>query len=86
MNEAQRTSYQHHPQLWLAVFMTLGELALLYAAFMQGVPEVNQRIADVLVGAYTATWGEAMRYWYGTTYGSNNKTDLLAKADPIKPL
>lgn len=82
--ESAKKKFGHHPQLWLAVFMTIGEMALLWAAFMQSVPEANQRIADLLVGAYTATWGEAIRYWYGTTFGSNNKTEALTKAEPIK--
>lgn len=79
-----RKSFIHHPQLWLAVLLTVGEMALIYTVFFVGVPEANQRIADVLVGSYTAVWAEALRYWYGTTFGSNAKNEIIAKAEPVK--
>lgn len=56
----------------------------LYHAFMTEIPAENQRVVDILLGNIMGAWFAANSYWFGTTLGSNSKTELLAKAEPIK--
>ncbi len=74
----------HHPHFWICMVLTGGEFWLLYSIFYASIPESNQRIADIMLGTYTAVWAGSVGYWYQTTFGSNNKTDYLAKAEPVK--
>jgi hypothetical protein len=52
--------------------------------FYTQIPDANQRIADVTFGSYTTAWLNAVGYYYKTSFGSENKTELLAKAEPVK--
>lgn len=74
----------HRPHFVLCLLLTAGEFCLLSSLFYLGIPESNQRIADVMFGSYSTAWLTAIGYFYQTTFGSNNKTSLLAKAEPIK--
>jgi hypothetical protein len=74
----------HHPHFWLCMLLTLGEFSLLYSILFISIPESNQRIADMMFGSYTTAWLTSVGYWYQTTFGSNTKTALLAKAEPVK--
>lgn len=74
----------HRPHFVLCLLLTLGEFCLLSSLFYLGIPEANQRIADVMFGSYSTAWLTAVGYFYQTNFGSNNKTGLLAKAEPVK--
>jgi hypothetical protein len=74
----------HHAQFWLCIIMTLGEFWLLYTLFYVTIPESNQRIADTMFGSYGTAWLGSIWYFFKSSAGSDNKTDLLAKAEPIK--
>lgn len=74
----------HHPHFWLCILLTFGEFSLLYSILFVSIPEANQRIADMMFGSYTTAWLGSVGYWYQTTFGSNAKTNLLAKAEPVK--
>ena len=74
----------HHQHFWLCIILTAGEFWLLHSLFYSGIPEANQRIADIMFGSYSTAWLGSVGYFYQTTFGSNNKTELLAKAEPVK--
>lgn len=74
----------HPAHFWLCILLTVGEFWLLYTLFYTQIPEANQRIADITFGSYTTAWLNAVGYYYKTSFGSENKTDLLAKAAPVK--
>ena len=80
-----KSSKFHHAHFWLCLILTGGEFWLLYTLFYTMIPEANQRIADMMFGSYTTAWLTAVGYFYKTSFGSDNKTDLLAKAEPVKP-
>ena len=84
MSEAKAPSKFHHPHFWICLILTAGEFSILYMIFFSSIPEPNQRIADVMLGTYSTAWLGSVGYWYQTTFGSNNKTTMLAKAEPIK--
>lgn len=80
----KKPSKFHHPHFWICLILTAGEFCILYLVFFSSIPEANQRIADMMLGTYSTAWLGSIGYWYQTTFGSNNKTDLLSKAEPIK--
>lgn len=82
--ETRRESKFHHAHFWLCLILTGGEFWLLYSLFYATIPEANQRIADMMFGSYTTAWLGAIGYFYKTSFGSENKTSLLAKAEPVK--
>ena len=41
--------------------------------------------ADILIGALSAAFGSVVGYYYGSSSGSRDKTDLLAQAQPVEP-
>ena len=85
MNEdTKKESKFHHAHFWLCIILTLGEFWLLYTLFYTMIPEANQRIADMMFGSYSTAWLGAVGYFYKTSFGSENKTSLLAKAEPVK--
>jgi hypothetical protein len=84
MTNGASSGFRHHPHFWLCLLLTAGEFALLYAMFTGALPEKNKDIAQVLIGGYSAEWARSIAYWYNTTFGSNNKTEALMKAEPIK--
>lgn len=70
-------------QRWLVFFLTLGEFALLIAVFSNTIPEANRDIAYILIGGYTAKWGDAVAFWYNSTFGSQNKDQVIASLPPV---
>lgn len=85
MSEETKTASKfHHAHFWLCIILTLGEFWLLYTLFYTMIPEANQRIADMMFGSYSTAWLGAVGYFYKTSFGSENKTSLLAKAEPVK--
>lgn len=86
MSEEQpekKKGFKHHPHLWLCVLLTFGEFALIYIVFFVGVPAPNKEIAYMMTGGYSAEWARSISYWYNTTFGSNNKNEIIAQAQPV---
>jgi len=73
-------------QKWLVYFLTVGQMCLVYIVFFVHLPDANKEIAYLLVGSYTAKWGDSVAFWYNSTYGSQSKDHIIAKANPVDPL
>lgn len=84
VTESPKQGFKHHPHLWLCILLTLGEFAILFIMFFVGLPEKNKDIAQIMIGGYSAEWARSVAYWYNTTFGSNNKNDIIAQAEPVK--
>ena len=84
MGDETRSTGFHGQHFSLCLILTGGEFCLLYSLFFVGIPEANQRIADIMFGSYSTAWLGSVGYFFQTTFGSNNKTSLLAKAEPVK--
>ena len=39
--------------------------------------------ADILIGSLSAAFGAVVGYYYGSSSGSRDKTELLAQAQPV---
>lgn len=53
----------------------------MFNAFSYDLPVGNQRVLDVLMGNVMAVWFQSMAYWYGTSFGSSRKNEILAEKD-----
>lgn len=82
--KSMEKGFRHHAQFWLCLILTVGEFALLYCIFSVTVPPPNERIVDMMLGSYTTAWLGSLGYFYNTNFGSNNKTELIAKAHPVE--
>lgn len=81
--DMQKTTRSPMPAV-LSVIVVAGFLGLL-TGMMLGVLKVSDSQALLLMlGALGAAFGAVMQFWFGTTADSGKKTDLLAKAQPIK--
>lgn len=68
----------------LSCVVTVGFLGLL-TGMMLGVLKVSDSQALLLMlGALGAAFGAVMQFWFGSTHDSGRKTDMLAKAEPIR--
>lgn len=62
--------------------LTLGtEVWVLFKGYPETIPEI---IVGRVLGLMDAVAMMTLQYYYGTTVGSSQKTELLAKAEPIK--
>ncbi len=66
----------------LSVIVTLGFFGIL-VGLMSGTIEVKDSQALLLMlGSLSTAWGMVMAFWFGTTAGSKDKTEMLANSSP----
>jgi hypothetical protein len=56
----------------------------LAALFFAAVPEGNRDIVVYMIGQLSGFSAAAVAYWLGTTRDSQNKTSIIAQAQPVK--
>lgn len=69
---------------FLTASLISGFMAVLVSLFFWSVPEGNRETLVYMAGQLSGFTSAAIAYWYNTTHQSAVKTDLLAKAEPIK--
>lgn len=67
--------------LWLICTVLIAELCVLWLGIPHGVPEI---IVGRVLGMLDSVAMQVMNFWYGTSSGSAQKTELLAQAPAIK--
>lgn len=68
----------------LSISVTVGYFGIL-AGMMTNLLKVSDSQALLLMlGSLSTAWGMVMAFWFGTTRASEVKTELLAKAQPVK--
>lgn len=67
----------------LSIGVTIGYFGVLIAVGAKILPSDNSSFIQML-GSLGTGWGMVMAFWFGTTRDSGRKTELLAKADPVK--
>lgn len=68
----------------LAYFVSCGFFSLLYLLAFHSIPAESQRILDVMVGSLGTAWIGVITYYFGSSAGSDRKTELLASVQPAK--
>ncbi len=88
-DEADRASaraMQMQTRSWLpgalAVVVTLGFFGLLAITAYHTVPVGSEKILDVMTGSLGTAWIMIITYYFGSSAGSDRKTELLAQAPP----
>jgi hypothetical protein len=65
-------------------YIVLGAGGAMMAAVLFGYAKVDSALAGTLIGYAVAEMKAVLQYWFGSSNGSQQKTDLLAQADAIK--
>ncbi|PKN71214.1 MAG: hypothetical protein CVU54_01985 [Deltaproteobacteria bacterium HGW-Deltaproteobacteria-12] len=68
----------------ILAFSIVGAFIALVGATLLGYAKVESALAGTLVGYLSAKCEQILAYYFGSSKGSDKKTDLLAKATPIK--
>lgn len=62
----------------------LGFFVTLWALFFYPIPAENRDIIVYMCGQLAAAFGACLAFWVGTTRNSEDKTHLLAQAQPVR--
>lgn len=68
----------------ILAYSIVGAFIALVGATILGQAKVDSVLAGTLVGYLSAKCEQVLAYYFGSTRGSDKKTDLLAKAEAIK--
>lgn len=71
-------------QYVLAWVMVSGFFGLTGILLFHSIPLAQNNVVFMLFGALAAGFGSVMNYYFGSSKGSFEKTQLLAQAEPIK--
>lgn len=63
----------------LMYMLTFGFFGLLGLMCFLALPEVNQTVLNVMVGTLGTAWLAGVYYYYGTSRGSERKTEIMAE-------
>lgn len=66
-------------QYGLGFVIVAGFFALLYLLIIKEVPEQNSEVLNLIIGALIGSFTTIVGYFYGSSKGSSEKTDLLNK-------
>lgn len=69
---------------WLSLIVTIGYFSILIGMMTGFLVIADSQALLLMLGSLSTGWGMVMAYWFGTTSGSQNKNDLLAKANLTK--
>jgi hypothetical protein len=69
----------------LSMVVTMGYFGILLGLMAGWLKAADSQALLLMLGSLSAAWGAVMAYWFGTTRDSGVKTELLAKAPPVKP-
>ncbi len=71
-------------QYVLAWVIVLGFFSLVSLLIFKELPKDSNQVVFMLFGALAAGFGSVIGYYFGSSKGSAEKTELLSKAEPIK--
>lgn len=71
---------------WLAVFAIIAFIGLMFHLLYQKVPSENNDVMMILLGALTAIVKDLYGYYFGTSEGSQRKTELLGDKNASNPI
>lgn len=68
-------------QYILGGLIVTGFFVLLYLLVSKDVPEVNRDLLNLIVGALIGSFATVVGYFFGSSKGSAEKTELLTKKE-----
>jgi cytochrome c biogenesis protein CcdA len=63
----------------LGAIIVLGFFGLLGMLIIKGIPQTNEQLLNIAIGTLLAAFGTVVGYFYGSSSGSKDKTELLNK-------
>ena len=63
----------------LGAIIVVGFFGLLGMLIVKGVPETNEQLLNIAIGTLLAAFGTVVGYFYGSSLGSKDKTELINK-------
>jgi uncharacterized membrane protein len=70
-------------QYCLAGLIIIGFFTLVYVVFIKGLPPENKDVAYLVVGVLATAFTSVLNYFFASTKGSAEKTDIIAKSPPV---
>jgi hypothetical protein len=67
----------------LAITITLGFFAVVTFMLLRSVPQSGHDALMLILGSLASAWVSVVAYYFGSSKGSADKTQLLAQAPPI---
>lgn len=67
----------------LGGLIVTGFFATLYIVFKIEMPAQNKDIALILLGVLGAKFGDVIAYFYGSSKGSSDKTEMINRNKPV---
>lgn len=64
---------------YLAGAIVIGFFAIVCALFFKAIPEGSRDVAYILLGTLAAEFGQVVRYFFGSSKGSSDKTAMIMK-------
>ncbi len=68
----------------LAIAVTCGFFAVLFLAFTRGVNDQSRDLANIMIGTLGTAWVSVITYYFGSSAGSAQKSELLATMEKRK--
>jgi hypothetical protein len=68
----------------LSVMVTVGYFGVLLGMMTQVLQVADSQALLIMLGSLGTAWGMVMAFWFGTTRASEVKTEMLAKAEPVR--
>lgn len=69
----------------LAIFVTLGFFGLLGFMALETVPQANAAILNTMLGSLGTGWLAILYYYFGSSAGSDRKTEIIATQQQPAP-
>lgn len=73
----------HTPEIGFYL-LTVFVAALMWALIVRPIPGDNKAVIFTFIGSIGGAWMAAVTYFYGSSRGSDRKTELLSGAEPNK--
>ena len=67
----------------LSILITVGYFGVLFFLLFGETKGMDPQVMMLMVGSLTTAWATVLAFWFGTTSGSAQKTELIAKSMPI---
>jgi hypothetical protein len=67
----------------LSVLVTTGYFAILVGMMTDALHVSDSQALLIMLGSLGTAWASVMAFWFGTTAGSNRKTELIAQSPAV---
>ncbi len=81
--EMLKTTRSYVPAV-LTFLITGGYFVVLIGMMLKMFEVADSQVMLIMLGQLGTAWGVTIAFWFGTTSGSKDKTDILANSVPVK--